>query len=359
MGIAGTAARQEDDAELAALEIRNSNHIRIKRYTGVVVKERLSTERTFCLALSDGNRWCFSADHHNTPVLDNLARIMRLKKGALNGSSRLIFCSNGSNREKGASKDTKAFRPFRFRKHDGGTDLFCEAGGSRGPEIQYLHMWHGLFPIYRQSVHKEGLAIHGALAELNGEGFLLVAPGGAGKSTCSRRFPDYWQPLCDDEALVVLNANNEYRVHPFPTWSDYLWKRARRTWDVQSSVPLKGLFFLEKATIDAVEPMGAGKTVVLTNASANQVFDKYYRLVNKKDKRTLRRAVFKNACRMAKRIPSYRLRVSLDGRFWEEMEAVTANQGKGTFSANPVISPSSDIQIKRHTADGGKEKWQR
>ncbi len=284
--------------------------------------EPVTVQRSYHLSLSDGNRWCFSADHRNTHVLDNLARIMRLNQGIVNGSPRLIFCSNGSNRGKGANRHTNTHKPFRFWKHNGGPDVFCETNDNRGLEIQYLHMWHGLLPIYRQSVRKGGLAIHGALTELNGEGFLIIAPSGGGKSTCYHRFPGYWQPLCDDEALVVLDEQKKYRAHPFPTWSDYLWKRSQRTWNVQYSVPLKGLFFLEKADIDTVESLGEGKAVVLMNASANQVFEKYYRILNKKDQRTLRQRFFKNTCRMAKQIPSYRLCVSRDDKFWEKMEKV-------------------------------------
>ncbi len=287
-----------------------------------------TVQRSYHLSLSDGNRWCFSADHRNTHVLENLARIMRLNQGSLNSSPNLIFCSKRSGKEKGANKNTHTYKPFRFWKHNDGQDLFCETSDNRGLEIQYLHMWYGLLPIYQQSSNIGGLAVHGALAELNGEGFLMVAPGGAGKSTCYRRFPNYWQPLCDDESLVVLDERKKYRAHPFPTWSNYLWKRSRMTWDVQHSVPLKGLFFLEKADNDTVESLGGGKAAGLLNASTNQVFEKYCRVMNKQNQRILRQMLFKSVCRMAKQIPSYRLRVSRHGRFWEKMEAATSNQGK-------------------------------
>jgi hypothetical protein len=32
--------------------------------------------------------------------------------------------------------------------------------------------------------------------------------------------------------------------------------------------------------------------------------------------------LFNNACELAKAVPAYILRVSLEGRFWEEMEKV-------------------------------------
>ncbi len=279
-----------------------------------------SASRAYHLSLRDGSRWCFSADRRNTSVLDRLASIMRLRRGSLDGGSRLIFCSKDARQETGFTGSGRAYTPFRFREIVGKEDIFCEAGGDRDPEIQYLHMRYGLFPIFRKSVHKGGLVIHGALVALEGRGALLIGPGGSGKSTCCRRLPRPWHPFCDDEALVVLGKDGKYRVHPFPTWSDYFWKRTQRTWDVRSSAPLSGFFFLEKGPKDAVEPLGPGKTAVLLNASANQVFKTYLEMIPPKDRRALRQRCFQNACKMAHQRPAFRLYVSPDGRFWEKME---------------------------------------
>ena len=169
---------------------------------------------------------------------------------------------------------------------------------------------------------KGGLPFHAGLVELDGLGVLLAASGDKGKSTCCRRLPDYWKPLCDDEALVVLDKQKKYRVHPFPTWSDYLWNRSKKTWKVQYSVPLSGVFFLEQSEADEVVPVGEGQATVLLSESAMQICQKFWKSLDREDQRLFRKELFNNACEMAKQIPAYLLRVSRNGRFWEKIEQV-------------------------------------
>ncbi|OEU65498.1 MAG: SynChlorMet cassette protein ScmC, partial [Desulfobacterales bacterium PC51MH44] len=199
-------------------------------------------------------------------------------------------------------------------------DVVCEVKDTKGPEIAFINMWFSLHPIYQRSIRGAGLPFHAALVELDGRGFLLAAPGDKGKSTCCGRLPDYWQPLCDDETLVVIDKQKTYRAHPFPTWSDYLWKRSEKIWNVQYSVPLCGVFFLEQSETDDVVPLGEGEAVVLMSESAMQICEKFWRALDIEDQRPFRKEIFSNACEMAKKIPAYRLGVSLHGRFWEKME---------------------------------------
>jgi hypothetical protein len=56
--------------------------------------------------------------------------------------------------------------------------------------------------------------------------------------------------------------------------------------------------------------------------SASQIYEKFWRRSDQKDQREFREELFNNACRMAKKIPCYRLYVGLHGRFWEKMENV-------------------------------------
>jgi SynChlorMet cassette protein ScmC len=134
--------------------------------------------------------------------------------------------------------------------------------------------------------------------------------------------PQPWKPLCDDETLVVLDRQKQYRAHPFPTWSDYLWERAENTWNVQYSVPVAAVFFLERAESDEVSSLGEGQAAVLMNESATQVCEKFWRRMDAEFQRQFRMALFDNACRMAMSVPAFRLRASLHCRFWEEMEKV-------------------------------------
>jgi SynChlorMet cassette protein ScmC len=166
--------------------------------------------------------------------------------------------------------------------------------------------------------------LHAALLELDGKCILLAAPGSTGKSTSCRRLPDYWNPLGDDEALVVLDHENGYRAHPFPTWSEYWRKSSDKTWNVQHSAPVRTIFFLEQAENDEVIPLGEGVAAVSINQSATEVSKRHWRKLDVETKRPLAKLQFGNACNMARSIPSFTLRASLHGRFWEEMEKTLA-----------------------------------
>ena len=183
-------------------------------------------------------------------------------------------------------------------------------------------MWFALHPIYQRSISKGGLPFHAGLVELGGRGVLLAASSDTGKSTCCRRLPDDWKPLCDDEALIVLDKNKNFRAHPFPTWSDYIERQSEKTWNIQYSVPLSRVFFLEQSEIDEVAPIGEGEAALLISESAMQICEKFWRNASEEEQRNFRKMLFNNACKMAKQIPAYRLGVSRNGRFWEKMEQV-------------------------------------
>jgi len=175
-------------------------------------------------------------------------------------------------------------------------------------------------PFNNRASDEGGLPFHAALIEKKGAGVLLAASGHTGKSTCSRRLAANWTPLCDDEALVISDKEKRFRVHPFPTWSDYMDRGSDNTWDIQHSVPLCGIFFLEQSDTDEAIALGQGEAAALVNESVTQVCEKYWRTGNREFQRNSRRQVFNNACALAENIPAFKLRVSLNGRFWEKIE---------------------------------------
>ena len=107
-----------------------------------------------------------------------------------------------------------------------------------------------------------------------------------------------------------------------PTWSEYLWNRSQKTWDVQYSVPLSGIFFIKQAEKDDICSLGKGETAALISESTEQVYRKYWRNYKKEEIIKLRNDIFNNACKMARTIPAFRLNVRLEGRFWEKIEEV-------------------------------------
>lgn len=242
------------------------------------------------LFLSDGSKWLLTGSGGENNITNELAYVMGI-----------------------GERPSKILSPDLANWKNSGIKHYAE---------KFMAVLNALLPVYRQSIDLGGLLVHSGLAEWNGRGVLLAAHSGTGKSTCCRRLPDHWQPLCDDEALVVLDRKNNYRVHPFPTWSEYLWEKSGRTWDVQHSVPLASIFFLEQSTSDGIEPLGQAKAAVRLHASANQICFKFSHILNIEEQKKLRCQLFNNACEMVKKIPAYRLHVSLHGKFWTEIEQV-------------------------------------
>jgi SynChlorMet cassette protein ScmC len=170
-----------------------------------------------------------------------------------------------------------------------------------------------------------GILLHGALAEKDGIGVILAAPGGTGKSTASDRLPAPWRSLCDDTTLVVRDAQGNYWAHPWPTWSRFLGEgsggtRSGGTWDVQNAVPLKGVFFLSQAFEDDVEFVGPGHAVSLLVECAKQAVQFMAWGLSKEDTRALHLERFNNLCVLARAVPTHVLHISLTGAFWQEIE---------------------------------------
>jgi len=301
------------------------------------------------LTLSDGSDWCLSGTGCQSEWMDRYAAIMELEESRLDSSPKLIFSSkknvistntikarnetiflNLQGQGAGWTIDNPA--SFRVRSNKRVPDVICKnIHANNCEEIQFLNMWYGLFPIYQRGIYLGGLPFHAGLAELDGQGVLLAASSGAGKSTCCGRLPDYWQSLCDDETLVVMDTQKKFRAHPFPTWSEYLCNRSKKTWNVQNSVPLHGIFFLKQSETDGIESMNERQAVVLINESAAQIYEKFLIGMKNENQRYLRLLIFNNACDIVKKIPIYYLCVRRQGRFWEKIEKVLGSKKKDFF----------------------------
>jgi SynChlorMet cassette protein ScmC len=174
----------------------------------------------------------------------------------------------------------------------------------------------------RKTQARGGALIHGALAERDGLGVILVAPGGTGKTTASNRLPAPWRSLCDDTTLVVRDPQGNYWAHPWPTWSRFLDGGPCGAWDVQNAVPVKGIFFLAQAAEDRVERVGPGQAVTLLGEFVGQVSAFMAPGLRPEELRALHLERFNNLCALARVIPAYMLHISLTGPFWQEIERV-------------------------------------
>ena len=286
------------------------------------------------LRLTNQNSWLItSLSEELDPWLKNAGTIMELEAAPANSSHHQFICATddhssdlrpqlkilGKGSEEWACHDMRTVKAWHC---NGSDDTICTLDPPENDEIEIIAMWYLLYPVYHAGIEGGGLPFHAALIEDNGKGILLAASGGTGKSTCSRRVPRHWNALCDDEVLVIFDQKGNYYAHPFPTWSDYLWKRSKKTWNVQHSVPLHAVFFIYQSEEDIAEPLGQGQAAVMMNEASVQTWRKYLRKVDDEFKRASHAKVFNNSCTMATTIPAYKLGVSLNGRFWEEIERV-------------------------------------
>jgi SynChlorMet cassette protein ScmC len=294
----------------------------------------------YLLLLGNGQGWQLIPNPEVMLQVGELGRIMGLRPCGPNGYPKLIFTRRGTAK----TEDEEArwrfdedieldlrrlgwkahdLRFIRFWSHEDEPDLICEMRHEEGDyQRRILSMRFSLYPIYQQVEESGGLPLHAGLVEHNGKGVLLAGPKNAGKSTCCRRLPKPWYPLCDEETLIVRVDQKQYLAHPLPTWSEYLAKRSEQTWNVHSHVPISSIFFLEQAGCDEVIPLGRGEAAVFINQLATQVCCRYWNNLDNKDLISRKTKLFENATKLARAIPAFRLRVGLKGRFWEEMEKV-------------------------------------
>jgi len=293
----------------------------------------------FTLTLADGTTWDFSADRVVRRQLGILRRVMTLTKDGKGGGARIIFLPPGTVQD-GAVDDrlhcdttlptvlprngwtSRAAGQVICWYHVESPDTLCEIAQDMTPDVLYPALNMSLAPLYRHAVRQGGFPVHGALVEREGRGYLLSGPSQQGKSTCCSRLPRTWNVLCDEQALVLRTCDGEFHAHPLPTWNNFLGKGDQRRWKTERAAPLGGIFFLDKAPEDAAEPLERARAAVLLYDAAMYKYRFAMAGAGREEIRAERGALFGSTCDAAQRIPAFTLRVSLDGRFWEEMEKV-------------------------------------
>lgn len=294
----------------------------------------------YLLRLANGQGWLLTSTRGVKSEVGRLASLMGLDPLTLDGYPRIVFIRGGKGKrsyERNIStcvRKTESnlrcvgwqaydLKVCRVWAHDNTPDLICEMRHEEGVyEETILSMRLSLYPIYQQVLDSGGLPLHAGLVEHRGKGVLLAAPRNMGKSTSCRRLPSSWLSLCDEEALIVRDAAKKYLVHPFPTWSDYFEKRSKRAWKVNNYLPLTSIFLLEKSTVDEVIPLGQGEATAFVNQLARQMCYRYWAALDLTEMKSRRTKLLENICELARAVPAFKLRVSLDGQFWKKIEAV-------------------------------------
>jgi len=279
----------------------------------------------FSLRLANEQGWNILFTEGTKSLVEKWASIMEIKENGTHGYPQMLFLRREENSQVWEEKkewEVQNLERMKIWSHPSSPHIICEIGAEDHFDLDLIRMWTATYPIYQRAVEAGGLPFHACLAGRGGAGVLLAAPGGGGKSTCARRFSPPWKVLCDDETLIVLDPEGRYHVHPFPTWSNYFWRREERTWDVQGSLPLSAIFFIKKGEKDGVIPLGGGEAAARMYQAAQQVCLRNWRYFSAEEERGEKEKLFANACRLAQNIPAFTLHVSLKGQFWKEVEKV-------------------------------------
>jgi SynChlorMet cassette protein ScmC len=300
----------------------------------------IESDKCYSLKLADEKSWEIAARAEACPWLDKLASIMQLNANAPAGKPKLIFVrdffqTQPDNSAISVSRMNHSRNGWKIDhigdinllSRPGETIKICDLRNEGVPSLEFNKMWLALYPLYIHALDSGGLPLHATFVELNGRGFAIAAPGGTGKSTCSRRIPPPWKALSDDEMLVVRDESGTYHSHPLPTWKEHIYFGSNRAWNVQYHIPLAGIFFLLRSEEDYAESIGNGKAATLIYRSASQVFHKTWIKMNPANSNAIRAKIFQNACQIAEKIPAYFLKASLTGNFWEKMEEALEGDG--------------------------------
>lgn len=273
------------------------------------------------LALADGSRWVVAAGDANAAfIVSQLGCAMQLRAT----TDAIEPPNHGNPRRVIVNVDAHicvadCSVPLFWQDDGCGVCVLNPCDRSSGLPVNLLRL---SLVFARESQARGGVLIHGALAERDGVGVILAAPSGTGKTTASNRLPAPWRSLCDDATLVVRGPQGNYWAHPWPTWSRFQDGGPGGSWDVQSAVPVHGIFFLVQAAEDRVERVGPGQAVSLLGEVVRQATAFMALGLCKEELRALHLERFDNLCALARIVPAHLLHIGLTGAFWQEIEQV-------------------------------------
>jgi SynChlorMet cassette protein ScmC len=270
------------------------------------------------LTLADGSSWAIvAADNYGVELADSLARTMQLGPASRNDKNMVVIKNGGTVVTK------KHFLPAAFKMcsstiHNEPT--ICQVNATKDNDAFAVQLMQLSLIFCRRAEAQGGVFVHGALAEKDGKGVILAGPGDTGKTTASRRLPFPWKSLSDDCTLVVKDANGKYHAHPWPTWSTFMFGGSGGSWNVQHSIPLKGIFILSQSATDRVEPVGQGQSACMINETAEQAWMSLLNNIEYEQLAAMSLQRFNNICELVKTVPTHLLHFSRNGSFWEEIE---------------------------------------
>lgn len=298
----------------------------------MIMQKNVENNRNFGIKLASEETWQLISTSETNEWLDKLCATMELNEYFGVDGNKILFLKNISDKSNIIkSLNLNGIRllnsgPLRIYKCQNASHMICELGNMGSPEVELFKWVQSVFPLYNKALYQGGLPLHAALIEREGIGIAISAPGGTGKSTCTRRIPQPWKAICDDEVLIVRDKKDVYHVHPFPTWSRCNTQEVGETWNVQGHVPISSIFFLKKSQKDEVNALSFSQSAVLIYKLSLYMFDRILRSVDQDEYTLIKKLIFENACDIAKDIPAFILEASLEGKFWEAIDRALDNR---------------------------------
>lgn len=194
-----------------------------------------------------------------------------------------------------------------------------------GDYLKELRIWSSIllgFPTVMAAQQCGGILMHAALVSYQNNGILISAKGGMGKTTTCRRLPDTWEIHGDDQVLLFPRENGELVAHALPTYSTFWEGKESFPLDISKPVRLRAFFYLNQASENSITPLNSRQSIASLFLGVIHMSRTYWRFVQPQQKRKYLDHIIPQCQNLAKLYPSYHLKLSLSGDFWQELECL-------------------------------------
>jgi SynChlorMet cassette protein ScmC len=290
------------------------------------------------IRLANGQQWRFCpTDTESDALIQRLAGIMQLVP-ITSGTELFVTV-----------RDAQRIERYRLPAQD---PLICILLPGTDAVMKMIQLTDLAKMVAFETLPAGGLLIHGALAERDGQGVILAAPGGTGKSTASNRLPLPWRSLSDDATLVVRDRDGQFIAHPWPTWSRFTPPSGPGgTWNVERGIPLRAIFFLSQSPEDRAVPLDTNESSAFLMESVHQAMGAISRAeFTQKEAEYIYDMEIAAVSALAGSIPAHLLHISLTGRFWDVIGPVldddlAGHPAREARFARPAASSDSPVSM--------------